>query len=51
TLAGFMLWRFGHLPNEGESFEADGLRFKVIEMDRRNISKILISPLVLPEKG
>ncbi|WP_332066245.1 TerC family protein [Bartonella sp. CB189] len=51
TLAGFMLWRFGYLPNEGESFEADGLRFKVIEMDRRNISKILISPLILEEKN
>ncbi|WP_281431913.1 transporter associated domain-containing protein, partial [Bartonella grahamii] len=46
TLAGFMLWQFGHLPNEGESFETDGLCFKVIEMDRRNVSKVLISPLV-----
>ncbi|ENN91168.1 TerC family protein [Bartonella bovis] len=45
TLAGFMLWHFGHLPNEGESFETEGLCFKVIEMDRRNISKVLISPL------
>ncbi|MCZ2204030.1 TerC family protein [Bartonella sp. A05] len=51
TLAGFMLWRFGHLPNEGESFEAEGLCFKVIQMDRRNISKILISPLILQEKS
>ncbi|WP_375627217.1 MULTISPECIES: TerC family protein [unclassified Bartonella] len=51
TLAGFMLWQFGHLPNEGESFETDGLHFKVIEMERRNISKILISPIVLPEKS
>ncbi|WP_019222509.1 TerC family protein [Bartonella rattaustraliani] len=51
TLAGFMLWQFGHLPNEGESFEADGLRFKVVEMDRRNVSKILISPLAEPEKS
>ncbi|KEG22939.1 TerC family protein [Bartonella bacilliformis] len=50
TLAGFMLWHFGHLPNEGESFESEGLSFKVIEMDRRNISKILISPLIFPEK-
>ncbi|AQX27833.1 CBS domain-containing protein [Bartonella sp. JB15] len=50
TLAGFMLWRLGHLPNEGESFEAEGLCFKVIEMDRRNISKVLISQLILQEK-
>ncbi|WP_281432118.1 transporter associated domain-containing protein, partial [Bartonella alsatica] len=45
TLAGFMLWHFGHLPNKDESFETEGLCFKVIEMDRRNISKVLISPL------
>ncbi|CBI76256.1 conserved membrane protein of unknown function [Bartonella clarridgeiae 73] len=50
TLAGFILWRLGHLPNEGESFEAEGLCFKVIEMDRRNISKVLISRIVLQEK-
>ncbi|AGF74684.1 integral membrane protein TerC [Bartonella australis AUST/NH1] len=50
TLAGFMLWHFGHLPNEGESFEAEGLCFKVTEIDRRNISKVLISPLILKEK-
>lgn len=45
TLAGFMLWHFGHLPMSGESFVVDGLNFKVVEMDRRNISKVLITPV------
>lgn len=45
TLAGFMLWHFGHLPTSGESFVVDGLTFKVVEMDRRNISKVLITPV------
>lgn len=47
TLAGFMLWHFGHLPTAGESFDAEGLNFKVVEMERRNIAKVLISPLIV----
>lgn len=43
TLAGFMLWHFGHLPVEGEELELEGLHFKVVEMERRNIGKVLIS--------
>ncbi|ALE03653.1 TerC family protein [Bartonella ancashensis] len=50
TLAGFMLWHFGYLPNEGESFESEGLCFKVVQMDRRNISKVLILPLASIEE-
>lgn len=45
TLAGFMLWHFGHLPTSGESFVVDGLEFKVVEMERRNIAKVLITPV------
>lgn len=45
TLAGYMLWHFGHIPLTGESFEADGFHFEVVEMERRNISKVRITPL------
>ncbi|EJF89026.1 TerC family protein [Bartonella tamiae] len=45
TLAGFMLWHFGHLPVAGEGFESEGLHFEVVEMERRNIAKVLITPL------
>ncbi|RCL01016.1 MAG: Membrane protein [Candidatus Tokpelaia sp. JSC188] len=45
TLAGYMLWKFGHIPIVGEVFEADGFRFEVIKMERCNISKVRIIPL------
>jgi len=50
TLAGYMLWHFGHLPQVGEAFEADGFRFEVMEKERRNISKVRITALP-PEAG
>lgn len=45
TLAGYMLWHFGHLPQVGEAFEADGFRFEVVEKEKRNISRVRISAL------
>jgi len=45
TLAGYMLWHFGHLPNVGEAFEADGYRFEVMEMEKRNIAQVRITRL------
>jgi len=45
TLAGYMLWHLGHLPITGETFEADGFHFEIVEMERRNISKVRIRPL------
>lgn len=45
TLAGYILWHFGHLPQIGEAFEADGFRFEVLEKERRNISKVRITAL------
>ena len=43
TLAGFLLWRFGHFPEAGDEIEADGLHFRVIELDGRNIGRVRIS--------
>lgn len=43
TLAGFALSRLGHIPNAGESFEWNGLRFEIMDMDRSRIDKILVS--------
>jgi CBS domain containing-hemolysin-like protein len=45
TLAGFILWRLGHLPHEGESFAADGLSFEIAALDGRNIAKVRIKRL------
>ena len=34
TVGGFILNRLGFVPRGGESFESDGYRFTVMEMDR-----------------
>ena len=44
TIAGIMLDRMGHIPKNGEhpSVMIDGVRFTVVEVDQRRISKVLI---------
>lgn len=44
TLAGFVLARFGQIPQTGDRFSWDGLRFEIVDMDGRRIDKILVSP-------
>ncbi|MGH6946072.1 MAG: hemolysin family protein, partial [Kiloniellales bacterium] len=44
TLAGFVLQRLGHLPSPGESFVHRGMRFEVVDMDRRRIDKVVVTP-------
>jgi putative hemolysin len=43
TLAGFVLWRLGHLPVTGEAFTWQGWRFEVIDLDGRRIDKVLVA--------
>ena len=45
TVGGFVLSRLGFIPRGGESFETNGLRFTVMEMDRRRVSRVKIKPL------
>jgi len=49
TLAGFVLWQLGHVPQIGEHLDWQGLRFEVIDMDGRRIDRVLVSPT--PEAG
>jgi magnesium and cobalt exporter, CNNM family len=42
TLAGFMLAQFQRVPKPGDSFEYDGRRFTVLEMDVRRIARARI---------
>ncbi|MBM3746680.1 MAG: HlyC/CorC family transporter [Acidobacteria bacterium] len=42
TLAGFLLSRLGHIPAAGESVEAEGRRFTVLEMEGRRIARVRI---------
>jgi putative hemolysin len=45
TIGGFVLNRLGFIPRGGESFEADGFRFTVMEMDHRRVSRVKIKLL------
>jgi putative hemolysin len=43
TLAGFVLARLGQIPQVGESFDWDGLRFEIVDMDGRRIDRVLVA--------
>ncbi|MGZ9033937.1 MAG: hemolysin family protein [Rhodospirillales bacterium] len=45
SLAGFVLYRCGHVPEVGESFVWRGWRFEVVDLDGRRIDKVLASPV------
>jgi putative hemolysin len=42
TLAGFTVFRLGHIPRVGEHFEFEGLRFEVVDMDANRVDKVLV---------
>lgn len=45
TLGGFVLSQLGFLPRGGESFEFGGYRFTVVEMSRRRVARVKITPI------
>jgi putative hemolysin len=45
TLAGFLLYRLGHIPQVGESIVFDDRRLTVVEMDARRIAKVRAEPV------
>lgn len=44
TLAGFVVSRLGHTPAAGESTEALGHRFTVLEMEGRRVARVRVTP-------
>jgi CBS domain containing-hemolysin-like protein len=46
TIAGFALDRLGRIPEVGDSFEHNGWRVSVAEMERRRISEVRLRPVV-----
>lgn len=42
TVGGFLFDRFGRIPDEGDCLVHDGWEFKVAEMDRRRISRVVL---------
>jgi putative hemolysin len=51
TLAGYVVKRLGHMPREGETFEAHGYVFEVLDMDRHRVDKVLVMPARPPKAG
>ena len=45
TLGGFVMHSLRHIPQSGEHFEWDGLRFEVVDMDGTRVDKILVTLL------
>jgi putative hemolysin len=50
TVAGYALWVLEKLPEVGESFDEQGWRFEVVDMDGRRIDKLLVSSLKRKKK-
>jgi CBS domain containing-hemolysin-like protein len=48
TIAGFALYQLEHLPHVGETFEYEGWRFEIFDLDVRRIDKVLASPIASP---
>lgn len=48
TLGGFALAHFGFIPRGGETFDLDGYRFTIVEMDRLRIARLKIQKLPEP---
>ncbi len=46
TLAGYMLFRLGHIPAAGESVEFEDRRFTVTAMDRNRIARVKVEKSV-----
>ncbi len=49
TIGGFVLTQLGFVPRGGEAFDHDGLRFTVVEVDRRRVARVKIQRIKLPE--
>ncbi len=45
TLGGFVMARLGFIPRGGESFEASGFRFTVMEVERRRVARVKVQRL------
>jgi putative hemolysin len=48
TLGGFVMLQLGRVPQVGESFEWNELRFEVVDMDRNRVDRLLVSHAAKP---
>ncbi|MCC6673193.1 MAG: HlyC/CorC family transporter [Planctomycetes bacterium] len=45
TIAGFVFARLGRIPNQGETFQAEGAEFRILAADQRRIRRLRIRVL------
>lgn len=50
TIGGFVMKQLKRIPRTADSFELEGFRFEVMDMDGRRVDKVLIVPPKEPEK-
>jgi CBS domain containing-hemolysin-like protein len=48
TLAGFLLYRLGYIPNPGDEVEQEGRRYVIEEMDRNRIARVRVERIAPP---
>jgi putative hemolysin len=51
TVAGYVLATLGHIPKVGETIEADGHRFTVVETDGRRVARVRVARTTPDEGG
>jgi len=51
TLAGFVMARLQRIPKSGDSFEYQGRRFTVLQMDGHRIAEVKIEPVDTRQAG
>jgi len=45
TLSGLMMSELGRIPESGDAFEWQSMRFEVVDMDGRRVDKVLVMPV------
>jgi putative hemolysin len=48
TIAGFLVYSLGHIPEPGEHVTRNGYRFEVVDMDGKRVDKVLLVPPPAP---
>jgi len=49
TLAGYVMKQLGQVPSEGDTFQAGGYVFEVLDMDGHRVDKVLVLPAPAPK--
>ena len=50
TVAGMVMTALGHVPQVGEIFSWQGIKFEVVDLDGARIDKLLVTPAPLPDR-